>query len=593
MRTHWCGELRSEHAGERVRLTGWVHRRRDHGGVIFLDLRDREGLVQVVLHPDEQPTSYRTAEAVRGEYVLLIEGTVRPRIPGAENPKMATGQIEVAADRIEILSKAKTPPFQIEDRIEVNEETRLKYRYIDLRRPEMQRVLMLRHKVIRAIRSYFDSQGFIEVETPMLNKSTPEGARDYLVPSRLQPGNFFALQQSPQLFKQLLMVAGLDRYYQVVRCFRDEDPRADRQPDFTQLDMEVSFAGEAMVRDLTEQMFVEVMKAAVGVEIETPFPAMSYAEAMDFYGSDKPDLRFDLRMVDLTGVFKDTGVQMFKRALDAGGAVKGLRVPGGASFSRKEFDALVGVAKTYGAGGMAWISYGSEGTSGPLSKALSADEVQGVRAADVEEGDAVLLVCDSLAVAQRSLGAVRLALADQVKLRPELDPADPSAWKFLWVVDAPMVEWNPKEGRWDPTHHPFTAPHDEDVEWIETDPGTVRSRSYDTVLNGWEVAGGSIRIHSPELQRRVFSLIGIDEAKAERMFGWFVNAYDYGAPPHGGIAAGIDRLVALLAGKDSIREAMAFPKSSAMTDLMTGAPDIVDQQLLDDLHIRVVAPPPE
>ena len=593
MRTHWCGELRSEHAGERVRLTGWVHRRRDHGGVIFLDLRDREGLVQVVLHPDEQPEAYRMAEAVRGEYVLLIEGIVRPRLPGNENPKLPTGQIEVAADRIEILSKAKTPPFQIEDRIEVNEETRLKYRYLDLRRPEMQRVLKLRHRVISAIRSYFDGEGFIEVETPMLNKSTPEGARDYLVPSRLQPGTFFALQQSPQLFKQLLMVAGLDRYYQVVRCFRDEDPRADRQPDFTQLDMEVSFAGEAMVREITEQMFVEVMKAAVGVEIKTPFPAMSYAEAMDTYGSDKPDLQFDLRMVDLTGVFKDTGVQMFKRALDAGGAVKGLRVPAGASFSRKEFEALVGVAKTYGAGGMAWIGYGSEGTSGPLSKALSAEEIEGVGAAGVVEGDAVLLVCDSLPTAQRSLGAVRLALADKLKLRPELEPTDPEAWKFLWVVDAPMVEWNPREGRWDPTHHPFTAPHDEDVGWIETDPGAVRSRSYDTVLNGWEVAGGSIRIHSPELQRRVFSLIGIDEAKAERMFGWFVNAYDYGAPPHGGIAAGIDRLVALLAGKDSIREAMAFPKSSAMTDLMTGAPDIVDQQLLDDLHIRVVAPPPE
>jgi aspartyl-tRNA synthetase len=593
MRTHWCGELRAEHAGERVRLTGWVHRRRDHGGVIFLDLRDREGLVQVVLHPDEQPDAYRMAEAVRGEYVLLIEGIVRPRLKGAENPNLPTGQIEVAADRIEVLSKAKTPPFQIEDRIEVNEEIRLKYRYLDLRRPEMQRVLKLRHRVISAIRSYFDSQGFIEVETPMLNKSTPEGARDYLVPSRLQPGNFFALQQSPQLFKQLLMVAGLDRYYQVVRCFRDEDPRADRQPDFTQLDMEVSFADEAMVRDLTEQMFVEVMRAAVGLEIKTPFPTMSYAEAMDSYGSDKPDLRFDLRMVDLTGVFKDTGVQTFKRGLDAGGAVKGLRVPGGAHFSRKELEGLVAVARTYGAGGMAWISYGPEGTSGPLAKALSIDEIEGVRAAGVETGDIVLLVCDSLVVAQRSLGAVRLALADKLNLRPELDPTDPEAWKFLWVVDAPMVEWNPIQSRWDPTHHPFTAPYDEDVEWIETDPGAVRSRSYDTVLNGWEVAGGSIRIHSPELQRRVFSLIGIDEAKAERMFGWFVDAYNYGAPPHGGIAAGIDRLVALLAGKDSIREAMAFPKSSAMTDLMTGAPDVVDQQLLDDLHIKVVPPPPE
>lgn len=427
----------------------------------------------------------------------------------------------------------------------------------------------------------------------MLNKSTPEGARDYLVPSRLQPGNFFALQQSPQLFKQLLMVAGLDRYYQVVRCFRDEDPRADRQPDFTQLDMEVSFADESVIRGMIEEMFVAMMKETMGVDIVTPFPALSYAEAMDSYGSDKPDLRFALRMVDLTHVFVKTGVQMFNRALDAGGVVKGLRVPGGSSFSRKEFEALMAVAKTYGAGGMAWIIYGADGTTGPLAKALSAEEVEGVRAAGVQEGDAVLLVCETRGTAQKSLGAVRLALADKLKLRPDLDPTDPESWKFLWVIDAPMVEWNPKENRWDPTHHPFTAPHDADVEMIETDPGAVRSRSYDAVLNGWEVAGGSIRIHRPELQRKVFGLIGIDEAKAEQMFGWFVDAYNYGAPPHGGIAAGIDRLVTLLAGKDSIREAMAFPKSSAMTDLMTGAPDIVDRALLEDLQIAVVKPPPD
>jgi aspartyl-tRNA synthetase len=594
VRSHWCGELRSEHAGSQVRLTGWVHRRRDHGGVIFLDLRDREGLVQVVVHPEEQPEAYRGGEAVRSEYVVLVEGSVRPRLPGAENPKLPTGEVEVAADRIEILSKAKTPPFQIEDRVEVNEEVRLKYRYLDLRRPDMQRVLRLRHRVITAIRNFFDAEGFIEVETPLLNKSTPEGARDYLVPSRLQPGNFFALQQSPQLFKQLLMVAGFDRYYQVVRCFRDEDPRADRQPDFTQLDMEMSFVDEAIVREVIEQMFASVMKVAVGADIPTPFPAMTYADAMDTYGTDKPDLRFGLPMVDLTGVFAGTGVQMFRRALEAGGVMKGLRVPGGSRFSRKELEALVGVARTFGAGGMAWIGYQAAGPSGPLTKALSSEEVNGVRrAAGVQEGDVVLLVCDQARVAQRSLGEVRLALADKLSLRPELDPSESGAWKFLWVIDAPMVEWNPKESRWDPTHHPFTAPHEADVHLIETDPGAVRSRSYDAVLNGWEVAGGSVRIHRPELQRKVFQLIGIDDAKAQRMFGWFVDAFDYGAPPHGGIAAGIDRLVALLAGKDSIREAMAFPKSSAMTDLMTGAPDIVDEQLLDDLHIKVVPPPPD
>ncbi|HEX2149111.1 MAG TPA: aspartate--tRNA ligase, partial [Actinomycetota bacterium] len=422
----------------------------------------------------------------------------------------------------------------------------------------------------------------------------PEGARDYLVPSRLQPGNFFALQQSPQLFKQLLMVAGFDRYYQIVRCFRDEDPRADRQPDFTQLDMEVSFADEAEVRRLTEQMFVQIMRRALGIEIETPFPEMSYAEALDTYGSDKPDLRFGLPMVDLTKVFAGTGVQMFQNALSKGGVVKGLRVPTGASFSRKEFEALVGVAKTFGAGGMAWILFGADGATGPLTKALSPEEVAGVKeTSGALEGDAVLIVCDALRVAQRSLGEVRLALGDKMNLRPELERADPESWKFLWVIDAPMVEWNPKENRWDPTHHPFTAPHDVDVHLIDTDPGAVRSRAYDAVLNGSEVAGGSIRIHDPEMQRKVFGLIGIDAEKAERMFGWFVDAYNYGAPPHGGIAAGVDRIVAMLAGKDNIREVMAFPKSSAMTDLMTGAPDIVDHALLEDLHIKVVAPPPE
>lgn len=572
-------------------LTGWVHSRRDHGGVIFLDLRDREGLAQVVLHPREQAAAYEIAESVRGEYVLLVHGRVRRRLPGAENPNLGTGEVEVAADAIRILSRAQTPPFQIEDRIDVKEEIRLKYRYLDLRRPEMQRGLKLRHKAISAIRRYFDSQGFIEVETPMLNKSTPEGARDYLVPSRLQPGTFFALQQSPQLFKQLLMVAGLDRYYQIVRCFRDEDPRSDRQPDFTQLDMEISFAGEEVIKALTEQMFAAVLRETVGVEIPTPFPQMSHAEAIDRYGSDKPDQRFGLELVDLTKVFAGTGVQMFRKVLDGEGAVKGLRIPGGAGISRKETEALVSVARDFGAGGMAWISYGHGEPTGPLSRVLTPEEVCGVQEqAGAGTGDLVLIVCDALDTARRSLGEVRLALARKLNLRPELPPSDPQAWKFLWVVDAPMVEWNATQNRWDPTHHPFTAPHDSDVEMIQTDPGNVRSRSYDAVLNGWEVAGGSIRIHRPELQRSVFGLIGMDEARAERMFGWFVDAFKYGAPPHGGIAVGIDRLVALLAGKESIREVMAFPKSSAMTDVMTGAPDAVDEDLLKELHIKLVPP---
>ncbi|MEX2586497.1 MAG: aspartate--tRNA ligase [Actinomycetota bacterium] len=591
MRTHWCAELRREHVGKRVELAGWVHRRRDHGGVIFLDLRDREGLAQVVVHPEEQPQAFEVADAVRPEYVLSVSGLVRPRLPGAENPNLPTGDVEIAADAMKIINRAKTPPFQIEDRVEVKEEIRLKYRYLDLRRPEMLEGLRMRHETIKAIRDFFDSEEFIEVETPMLNKSTPEGARDYLVPSRLQPGSFFALQQSPQLFKQLLMVAGLDRYYQIVRCFRDEDPRADRQPDFTQLDMEMSFADEAVVRSCAERMFAAVMRKTLGVEIELPFPALSYADAMDLYGSDKPDLRFGLQMVDLTKIFAETGVKMFSGALDAGGVVKGLRVPDGSKFSRKDLDGLVSVAKTFGAGGMAWLTYSEQGATGPLTKALTSAEIKGVRSeADARPGDIVLLVCDTLRVAQKALGEVRLVLADKLDLRPDLEPTDPLAWRFLWVVDAPMVEWNPKESRWDPTHHPFTAPHASDVGLVDDDPGAVRSRSYDAVLNGWEVAGGSVRIHDPQLQRKVFGLIGIDEAKAERMFGWFVDAFDYGAPPHGGIAAGVDRLVALIARRDSIREVMAFPKSSAMTDLMTGAPDAVDPSLLDDLHITVVAP---
>jgi aspartyl-tRNA synthetase len=594
MRTHWCGDLRAEHAGLRVRLNGWVHSRRDHGGVIFIDLRDREGLAQVVFHPDDQAEAYAAADALRSEYVLEVEGVVRPRLQGHENPNLATGDVEVAATAVVVLSKAETPPFQVEDRIEVNEETRLRYRYIDLRRPRMQTNLRLRHRAIASIRQFFDREGFIEVETPLLNKSTPEGARDYLVPSRLQPCSFFALQQSPQLFKQLLMISGLDRYYQIVRCFRDEDPRADRQPDFTQLDMEMSFTDEAEVKELMEEMFVVSMKAAVGVDIPTPFVEMSYEQAMDRYGSDKPDLRFGLPIVDVTATLAETDAQVFRRVLDAGGAAKALSVPGGSKFSRKDLDGLVKVARNLGAGGLAWLVYQQDGVSSPLSKALSSEEMETIRTqTGAGAGDLVLVVCDKLRTARRALGEVRLILADMLELRPHLAPEDERGWKFLWVVGGPLVEYNETESRWDPTHHPFTAPREEDEHLIDSDPGQVRSRSYDVVLNGWEVAGGSIRIHRPELQRRVFKLIGIDDATAERRFGWFVNAFRYGAPPHGGIAVGIDRLTALMAGQDSIREVMAFPKSSAMTDIMTGAPDAVDERQLQELGIVCVPPEPD
>jgi len=588
MRTHWCGELRASHLGIQVALTGWVHRRRDHGGVIFLDLRDRDGLVQIVVHPDEQPEAYEITDGVRSEYVLLVRGIVRPRIKGAVNPNMPTGEIEIAPSSIEVLSQSLTPPFPIEDAIDSNEEIRLKYRYLDLRRPEVQQVFMLRHRAVAAIRRYFDDEGFIEVETPMLNKSTPEGARDYLVPSRLQPGSFFALQQSPQLFKQLLMIAGLDRYYQIVRCFRDEDPRADRQPDFTQLDAELSFSNEGAIQEIAEGMFAAAMKAAIGFAPPTPFPRMTYEQAMESYGSDKPDLRFGARLFDVTSVFSGTSVQVFAKTLASGGTAYAIGVPGGAALDRKKVEGLTQLARSLGAGGLAWIAFKADGISSPLAAHLNPEEVEGIqKALDAGIGDLALIVCDSRQVARRVLGEIRLACADLLDLRPALPPEDPDAWKFVWVDDPPLVAFNERESRWDPVHHPFTAPKHEDLHLMDSDPGSVRARAYDVVLNGWEVAGGSIRIHEPGLQRRVFSLIGIDDETAERRFGWFVKAFDYGAPPHGGFAMGLDRFVALLAGKDNIREVIAFPKTSAMTDVMTGAPDRVDNSQLSELHVSI------
>ncbi|MGI8426948.1 MAG: aspartate--tRNA ligase [Actinomycetota bacterium] len=590
MRTHWCGELRAANLGTQVAITGWVHRRRDHGGVIFLDLRDREGLVQVVVHPDEQPEDYKTADGVRAEYVLLVKGLVRPRLKGAVNPNLPTGEIEIAPSTIEVLAESATPPFTVEDGIEANEEIRLRYRYLDLRRPEVQKVFMLRHRTVAAIRRYFDDEAFIEIETPMLNKSTPEGARDYLVPSRLQPGSFFALQQSPQLFKQLLMVAGLDRYYQIVRCFRDEDPRADRQPDFTQLDAEISFADESMVQEIAEGMFRAAAKAAMGLDLPTPFMHMTYEEAMESYGTDKPDLRFDVRLADITSALAGTGVQVFAKTLASGGSAYAISVPGGAAMDRKQLDGLTQLARRLGAGGLAWITFTEDGISSPLAAHLSPGETEDIqKAVGAETGDTVLIVCDTKKVARRVLGEVRLACADLLGLRPVLPPDDPNAWKFVWVDDAPLVDFNEKESRWDPVHHPFTAPKDEDLHLMDSDPGAVRARSYDAVLNGWEVAGGSVRIHEPGLQRKVFSLIGIDDETAERRFGWFVKAFDYGAPPHAGFAMGLDRFVALLAGKDNIREVIAFPKTSAMTDIMTGAPDRVDEAQLAELHLTTTS----
>lgn len=592
MRTHWCGELRHDHVGTKVVLTGWVHRRRDHGGVIFLDLRDREGIAQIVLHPTEQPEAYKIAEKVRSEYLLKVKGEVRARIEGAVNPNLPTGEVEVAASAIEVIARSETPPFPIEDGVDVSEEVRLRYRYLDLRRPQVQKTIMMRHNVVKTIRSFLDAEEFVEIETPNLTKATPEGARDFLVPSRLQPGSFWALPQSPQLFKQLLMIAGFDRYYQIARCFRDEDPRADRLLDFTQLDLEMSFATEEDIRDLTERLFQTLFDEVLGVKISIPFPIMSFDDSVARYGTDKPDIRFDLPIQDVTGIFENTQIKIFEKVLVAGGSAKAIKVPGQAGMSRKDLGSLVTQARNMRAGGMAWVALTDEGISSPLAKVLSKQETGNlVSEMEAQSGDLILIVCDRRAVAEAAMGAVRTALGRALGLVPNLPPEDPSGWKFLWVNDAPLVTWNESESRWDPVHHPFTAPKPEELPLLDTDPGAVHGQCYDIVLNGVEMGGGSIRIHSPELQRRIFELIGLDEATVERRFGWFVRAFDFGAPPHGGIAPGIDRIVWLMSRGDSIRDAIAFPKSGSYTDPMTGAPDSVDPKQLEELFIKSISPP--
>lgn len=591
MRTHYCGALRAGDAEKDVSLAGWVHRRRDHGGVIFLDVRDREGLVQVVLHPSEHPDAYAVGEKVRSEYVVSLKGRVRRRPPGAENPNIPTGEVEVAASHIDVIAEADTPPFPLDEVSDTNEETRLRYRYLDLRRPELQKVIRMRHQIIRAIRSFFDSEGFIEIETPMLTRATPEGARDFIVPSRLQPGTFFALPQSPQLFKQLLMISGFDRYYQIARCFRDEDPRADRQPDFTQLDVELSFVDEETVYDITERMFAKLFSEVLGVQLSRPFPRISYKEAIDTYGTDKPDLRFGLEFVDVTDVFRETEIKVFRPVIEAGGVAKALVVPGAGEMSRKELDVLTNEARNMRAGGLAWVIYSSDEISSPLAKFMSEKEAASLRATtNAAVADLVLIVCDRKGIAEPALGAVRLKVADLLGLRPGVPETDPDHWKFLWVVDPPLVEWNEDEKRWDPTHHPFTSPRPEHEPILESDPSAVLARCYDITLNGWELGSGSIRIHNPELQRRVFDLIGLDEETVRRRFGWFLKAFDYGAPPHGGIAPGIDRIVAMMTGKENIRDVIAFPKSGAYMDPLTSAPDAVDPEQLRELGLTLLPP---
>jgi aspartyl-tRNA synthetase len=581
LRTHACGELRPSHAGAEVVLCGWVAHRRDHGGVIFLDLRDREGIVQVVFHPQDAPDAHRAADATRGEWVVRITGQVRIRPEGTVNPNLGTGEVEVMARSLEVLSESEPPPFPIEDRIEADEMTRLNYRYLDIRRPEMTRVLRLRAQVNAIIRRYLDERGFVEVETPMLTRSTPEGARDFLVPSRLQPGKFFALPQSPQLFKQILMVAGLDRYYQIVRCFRDENLRADRQFDFTQLDLEMSFVTEEDVYGLMEPLFVELVRETHGTEVPMPFPRLTYRDAMDRFGSDKPDLRYGMELVDVTERFRGSGFRVFAQAVASGGVVKGFSVPGGASLSRRELDGLVQEAKSRGASGLVWLAFLGSDVKSPVSSYLSPEELASIAAGfQASDGDLVLMVADRPSRANVALDGLRRLMADRMGLVRE------GEWAFCWIVEPPLFEWSEEDEAWTFTHHPFTAPVSDDLS-----PETGEARGYDITLNGWELGSGSIRIHRPDVQRRIFEVLGIGREEADERFGFLLRAFRYGVPPHGGIAPGLDRVVALLAGKDNIREVIAFPKTQSGQDPLTGAPAPVPDGQLRELGLRLAGPP--
>ena len=593
MRTHRCGDLRSDHQGSDVTLCGWVHSRRDHGGVTFIDLRDTAGLVQVVFSSQTSQEAHDIAQELRSEFCIQVTGTVKPRDPDKVNPKIPTGEVELSAAEVKILSRSETPPFQIDEYQEADESIRLKYRYLDLRREHMNRNIKLRCRIVTGIRKFFDREGFVEIETPMLTRSTPEGARDYLVPSRLHAGTFYALPQSPQLFKQLFMVAGLDRYFQIVRCFRDEDLRADRQPEFTQLDLEMSFVDVEDVLDVTERMFKFVWEYALGVELPD-FARLTYAESMERFGVDKPDLRFGMELQDLAGTFASTEVKVFRGVLDAGGAVKCIVVPGKGDAPRKELDGIVEEAKSLGAGGLVWVGVTGEGLKSPLDKFFTDEE----RAALVKDsgattGDLILIVADKrISVVNKVLGGLRNRLAARYGLIPELDRSDPAAWKFAWIVDFPWFEHNDEEDRWDFIHHPFTGVTEDTVEFLESDPGKVLSKAYDITLNGWELASGSIRIHDREMQQRVFAALGITPEEQQEKFGFLLDAFKYGPPPHGGIAPGIDRIVALAAGEENIREVIAFPKTQTAFDPLTGAPTQVDEAQLKLLHLKSTAPPP-